>query len=804
MLRRTLSINLQALCFASRPFRRLYVRKAASHVPLADTEDTFLAAYAASCNHPSLALVHAFQNPALHENVIDALQSAGVDRAEYDVWRPVVVAPTLSCALDAVQHIVASKQSTSSTSSEEETTHSVTPVWTILALLRKLPASQMEVFVVHRLALSLPISASPLLMPLVLLLTARWLAQFRMYSPLRHLVLRIAQSHNELRAAHISLLLRVLAQAESTYDVRSMIILLLQLAKSYHMKLGSVTYRALLSGVTAHSATAVLVESHMRKIGFTPNLSHSRAFVKIYGEGGRRKHAALYWRRIRLGQFYGKVPRYIYKKKYQSMMLEDYLKAFKDTKKSQSYLHYFLKTTTRAQRTHEAQEAVRADSKPMLPSPDHIRPNIWLQVLRTAAKDDRTPTNRLLVLYEQIRESISNRNKRLIAACLVTKSLLRRQHFKAVEPLLMDILHDKDNLDAAQLTIAVEAMTMLGEADAAFRLLQNVLEVDPSGPFSAIIETRTLNSFMIALLRVGRPDAVFYIWDTMPRIFRVEPDSTTFAILLKAARFARKCEGTLQVALEDFGLRRILPLRVMSSEFELAAQNLDRERAIEGLEQLLKPDPKRVVTGFWRGERAGAVALRLAWRVLLGNWPTLATLRSPVSAIRRNASAQALSPVADLFRSVVPPAAGVLDGAVTSSAMSPEDEYGRTYFSIVPHDPLFRALFDLLGEEDRAPLIPLVLTWMRYMQVVPTKDTLATALVYWAEVSLGGPLIERFKGPNRSQYDALLEWITDWVGKQRVPGTEETQKALRRVQFFRDRLILGGAARDKGEQNVQS
>ncbi|OSC99981.1 hypothetical protein PYCCODRAFT_1446447 [Trametes coccinea BRFM310] len=661
-------------------------------------------------------------------------------------------------------------------------------------MLRKPPLSEMEAFVVHRLSLSHHISSDPQLVPLVFVLSAHWLVHLRMHGPLQSLYLHVAKDHDLLQPIHVALLLRVLSQGQATTDLHKMITGLLKTALRRHLELDTDVYRDVLNSSAADHGIALLVERHMRQHKFVPNLAHSRALIRIYGRNGRKVQASRYWRRLVRGHFYGKVPKYVYRKGFQALALGDYLKSFRTAAQAERFLRYLVKRSIRAKEDGEASSVAVA---PGLLNGHDIPPRVWVQVVRVASKDPRTPTPRLLALLQGAKQHISRSTYR-VAAFLIMKSLTRRQHFKAIGPLLEDVMHDNERFDTAELTVAVEALTMLGQPDVAFQLLLQCFERATSdSPSPAVIETRTINTFMIALLRTGRPDAVFYVWDTMPRIFGVEPDTRTFAILLKAARFARKCEGALQVALQDFGLRRLFP--AAAAQREPAPQVLTRRRAVQGLERLLRPDPARKVTGFWRGERAGVLALRLAWRVLLGNWPTLASLDTPVRALRRTASAQALSPVADLYHSV---GFGLDAGAGEEGPpiLSPADEDGRTYFGIVPHDPLFRALLDLLAEEDRAGEIPRVLAWMRHLAVRPSKATLATALVYWAEVGLGGPLIERWRGEGGSAYDALVRWVEEWVGRGRGPGAEEMQATFRRVQYFREMQGLGGAARDLMEE----
>ncbi|KAI9060130.1 hypothetical protein FKP32DRAFT_1605547 [Trametes sanguinea] len=572
MLRRTVCSHLRRpRQLPLSPSRRL-VRYAAKDAPKAAHEpesqqelgpDTLLSVYTARSGPNSLPLLRALRPHNLGDSLSDRLQSAGIPKAEYDTWKHAVVAPSLADALDAAQQILKEKQSDSA-DSDPAGNQGILPPWTLLALLRKPPLSEMEAFVVHRLTISHRISSDPQLIPLLFVLSAHWLVQLRMHGPLRSLYLHVAKESEQLPPIHVALLLRVLSQGQATSDLHKMITGLLNIALRRHLELDTDVYRDVLNSPAADHGIALLVERHMRQHKFMPNLAHSRALIRIYGRSGRQVQASRYWRRLTRGHFHGKVPMYVHRKGFQASILADYIKAFRIAGQAERFLRYLLK---RSIRTKEKGEASSVAAAPGLSNTNDLPPRVWVQIIRVMSKDRQFSTSRLLA-----------------------------------------VLEDGKN--------------------------------------------------------------------------------------------------------------------------------------------------------------------------------------------------HALSPVADLYHSVGfgLDADSPADGGSHVPILSPEDEDGRTYFGIVPHDPLFRALLDLLAEEDRAGEVPRVLAWMRHLAVTPSKATLATALVYWAEVGLGGPLIERWVGEGGSAYDGLVRWMEEWVGRERVPGAEEMQATFRRVQFFREMQGLGGAARDLTEE----
>lgn len=713
-------------------------------------------------------------------------------------------APSLASALDGVNDVLAHHVSS------RVGTRPVLPAWLVLSVLLKVPTSQFEAFALQRFTLAQAQSHAAELGPLFMLLSAYWLAKHRMYAPLREVVLRILQYKEPLQAYQLSLFLRTLGQAAPSREVQHLMALLVDLAIKREFDLGVRTYRVLLENTAATAQVALLVERHMRRRKYSPNLSHRRAFVRIYGRSRRRALAARHWRRIRAGDYYGPKAAYTMQPKQKSRMLEDYLRAFRSPKKMNLYVKYLLKSTARAY--EEPQDASKVPP-PTLPCHDGIPHRVWLQSLRTAAETSYVSAEELVARFNAGKDHVGSPQKTLTAYFFVIKGLVRRaKHTEAVQ-FLEHVMPMQDQFDGPKLTMAVEALTMANKPHVALRLLLDAAHKQEStrpprtavpaaleegaqsvewkssvyAPQSQLLDTRTVNSFMTCLLRTHRHDVVFWLWDTMSQVFGAEPDSATFAILLNTARDARRFEGALQVAIADFGMGRILPNR--STDAELHPQRLGRDEAVAGLERLLAPDVPHRVTGFWRGERAGDVALRVAWQVLIGNWPILATFSAPVRAIRRSAEESATSPIADLIHSF----GGGNAAEREPGPARPYDEDGRTFFSIVPEDRAFRALIDLLAAEERAHQVPVVLVWMRYLRMRPSRFTLATALVYWGEVALEGPWVQRVRqwrarqrGTSDSEYMRLVKWLTKWLGRRRMPREEDKGKALRRIRMYRE------------------
>ena len=87
-----------------------------------------------------------------------------------------------------------------------------------------------------------------------------------------------------------------------------------------------------------------------------------------------------------------------------------------------------------------------------------------------------------------------------------------------------------------------------------------------------------------------------------------------------------------------------------------------------------------------------------------------------------------------------------------------------------------------------------ILAWVRALGAPPSVCTLAYALVFWAEESIGPPLLERLRsfrncrwGYDGGEYVRLVRWMEDWVGADNVLDEAAVGEAMRRVDAIRQR-----------------
>ncbi|EGO02958.1 hypothetical protein SERLA73DRAFT_176446 [Serpula lacrymans var. lacrymans S7.3] len=302
------------------------------------------------------------------------------------------------------------------------------------------------------------------------------------------------------------------------------------------------------------------------------------------------------------------------------------------------------------------------------------------------------------------------------------------------------------------------------------------------------INVIVINEFLVSLLRSRRPDIVFQLWDHMEMLYGILPNDSTLNIVMKSAILAMK--------LDNESVRSTFQHMTLNSLFHRPKpEPTGRTEVISDIMQKLEGRRRSSAVGIWRNAPAWAVARQLFRDVLVGNWPWLQQVPQPATAIRTaDAETAAFYPLQEFAQSMSLP---------FSSPKTPETlEQGgkgqipliteaqpdqKLYSSIVPTDVTFTPYIQLLGLSSLAREIPEALAWMRALKIHPSKKTLSIALVFWAEVSLRGPLFEDWAEKNsQSEYGRLLAWIRDWVGDEQTPTEWDIQRALRAVAKMRD------------------
>ncbi|KAH9954871.1 hypothetical protein BC827DRAFT_1272194 [Russula dissimulans] len=407
----------------------------------------------------------------------------------------------------------------------------------------------------------------------------------------------------------------------------------------------------------------------------------------------------------------------------------------------------------------------------------------------------------------------------------------------------------KLHLDPVALGVGVEVLTRAGNPDRALALIESLVDGAPalraSRPPSPTISGSTVPAsivarFMRALIATN-PSAALRLWEHMGILYGSTPDALTFTILLDAARYATLNGESFTGAMQELGFDFRFRLPFGNSELEpdlvpASAESLDRarRRSYATLKRSLAVNEG----DMWGKERAWRRAHRIFTNALLAGWPALANVRAPARAVRASGESPATAPLRDLKRFLVPPpsardgngdddddsdaggrqqhpliphdareTAPSASASSSSSSSFPHRDYHDhedllrsppllpihprgAYPSFAPDDATFRASILLLGAARAAGEIPQTLAWMRALGIAPRTRTLAYALVFWAEVSVGAPLLERLAlrrggGGGGGEYRRFVVWLEEWVGVENVPDEAAIGEAMRRVDAMR-------------------
>lgn len=289
---------------------------------------------------------------------------------------------------------------------------------------------------------------------------------------------------------------------------------------------------------------------------------------------------------------------------------------------------------------------------------------------------------------------------------------------------------------------------------------------------------------LMRVLAATNPSAALRLWEHMGILYGTTPDAHAFSLMLVAARHATLNGDSFAGAMQELGI----PFRVPFSRRPVTPPS-SSSSSLARARRTSYAQLKRALTtsegDMWGSERAWRRAYRIFTDALLAAWPALAQVRAPAHAVRASGDGAATAPLRDLGRFLVPRSSSPVEADV-DDCLLPVHTHAAGYCpSFAPDDAAFRAAVLLLGAARAAGEIPLALAWMRALGVVPRTRTLAYALVFWAEVSVGAPLLEQLRGAHRGEYVRIVRWMEEWVGVANVPDDAAIGEAMRRVDGMR-------------------
>lgn len=258
---------------------------------------------------------------------------------------------------------------------------------------------------------------------------------------------------------------------------------------------------------------------------------------------------------------------------------------------------------------------------------------------------------------------------------------------------------------------------------------RGAVRLDP-GVFVVLLE---------ALCRSKRWNEVWQVWQDMETVYNVSPDAPCLSLLLEASRFAS------------------------SARFYGYRTDVNK----------------------WDGKEPWRKAREILWDVLEGNWPEkAAVIRNPLGSrfgsFLRSVRDKVFDHASPLGNDTPPEGSDPYSLVSVDTGMDPPAFISRainaSYPSIVPNARCFHAAIKLFGRTSPSD-IPLVLAWMRTLEVHPLRKTLKLARLF---VEVGGAKPEECR--------RLWEWLVEWLGEEGVPGDDEVAELMRNRIRVRGRL----------------
>ncbi|KAH9034479.1 hypothetical protein EDB85DRAFT_1863962 [Lactarius pseudohatsudake] len=577
---------------------------------------------------------------------------------------------------------------------------------------------------------------------------------------------------------HFNRLLRALMQyADSPIDGRTigrLAVLLLKTMTERELTLTKKTYRFLLQNRYVTMELTEELRQRMIRDKIVPDRAHLESFLRISANRGSVHDAAAYAREIQTVDRNRQVPPHV---------------ATSPSNATVEYLSHLVHEN--AQRTESDADAewlrfVKTGLSHRFRNKRQTTSAAWAARLMSLSRTRSFSPESLVAFFEWSHaQRFPFRTHTTLSYTIVLHGLLR----KGAYPLALEVWERyrkhgtrKLRLDPVALGVGVEVLARSRHPDRALALVDA-----QRTPRTAQVPSSVVTRLM-RVLAATNPSAALRLWEHMGILYGTTPDTHAFSIMLDAARHATLNGDSLVGAMQELGIPFRVPFSRRPSPVVTPSSSLDRARRTSYAQ--LKRALATNEGDMWGSERAWRRAYRIFTDALLAAWPALAQVRAPAHAMRASGDGAATAPLRDLGRFLVSSPVEKADVIAADDdgppPLLPVHTHAAGYCpSFAPDDAAFRAAVLLLGAARAAGEIPLALAWMRALGVVPRTRTLAYALVFWAEVSVGAPLLERLRGAHRGEYMRFVRWMEEWVGVANVPDDAAIGEAMRRVDGMR-------------------
>ena len=750
---------------------------------------------------PIWCLVDTLQSSAGRRKVTEILQKANISVREFGHWVPVISQHDIASAVSKLTEIGISSSHLEGPSAPPIPM----PPWVVLYLVGfkvRTPAHAQGPLldIVYSHLHKTPTSIQgPLL-----ILTLSNLARFNLLIPIRRIVDTFLNTTLLDPDRHFNLFLQALSSIPyRSLDNANNVVNILKAMEARQLKLRSATYESLLNDRFVTLQLTKFLQARMIQEGFVPSASHLEAYLRVFAKNGaihdaQKYHEAIHSTPEPVAQP-GDEPIHVSKVPHHRANTV-FLGAHDDRVSAFNFLRTLTNQKT-APSTNETSTSHPPSQRREVCFLQKQKSDIYDQTaaLYVAAKDLTMSARRLIQLFVKLgsRPSIATHT-------VFIRGLLFRKEFSKAAFFWSKLSKTGLVIDQEALTTGVQTLTRNEKPHEAFLLLEkyalkpsNQDGDDRSTEISILyppvaITTISMNEFLVSLKRIGRPDAVFKFWDHMGVLYGTEPNTETLSILLQSARLACRMDDTISGALAQLGL--INPFR----RRKVYQPHQSREEAIDEILTIIghpsRGGVRRYVSGIWKDQLPLEAARKVFLQALFGNDVNrrLLSVEPPANPMRSSYDGDGSSSesVIDLIPNISP----------KKYVFTPPPDLftaeGKCHYpQIVVNSANCFNYITLLGVcgGRKAAEIPLVLAWMKELNILPDDSTIAIALVFWAELGVQAPLVEKWSGgPENSEYSRLVNWIRDWVGKKRLPHPGTLYKWQCIVKKMRESRESGG------------
>lgn len=384
-------------------------------------------------------------------------------------------------------------------------------------------------------------------------------------------------------------------------------------------------------------------------------------------------------------------------------------------------------------------------------------------------------------------------------------ALVRRRHPDKAWALWRDLvalereatLEDRGQwVDRKTLAVATEACSHVYNLEGAVALVDlwarnPTTKPDPDGlSHSIVIDAQNINILLHQCKLSGRPSIAFRLWAAALPRWGVWLNDISLSLLLDTARFAGDSYDPqnapdvrvrLRAIAAELNFRKTRGGHHASTMGDWAAYDA-AGFAKGGTNVLLDPEDYS-----WSNEHGRAppwqVARTMFRNIVLGNWPHLAEIKSPLDitsgaiasisaffASRQSRSPRKTSETSPSSNSITPPSPH------SSPWPLPLTTARHTY--IIPSATSFRAYIFLLIHGERYDEIPIALAWMKELGIIPSYNTLSAAILHVSEAQGPRRWVPGWgaEGETRlvTDEDILRRWLLEWLGdgKEELGGND--------------------------------